>query len=253
MEVAQSLPGVMQTLAATVRQFEISSGVCSRFKPLILPLLRSWKMDPWLLGVIENSGGDSSAVRDQLKGVQQIQATHGALCCLCCDSGRWICRYLGSCRLWWWQFGQFEISWRVCTKFKPHVRLLLRFWQMDPSLPGVMQSVAATVLQFRDQLRGVQQIQATSGAFAAILEDGSVVTWGDADCGGDSSPVRDQLKGVQQIQVTWHAFAAILEDGSVVTWGRAASGGDSSAVQDQLKGCAADSSLTNGLCCHSGR
>ena len=34
----------------------------------------------------------------------------------------------------------------------------------------------------RDQLRGVQQIQATSGgAFAAILEDGSVVTWGDAE------------------------------------------------------------------------
>ena len=31
----------------------------------------------------------------------------------------------------------------------------------------------------RDQLRGVVQIQATlDGAFAAILEDGSVVTWG---------------------------------------------------------------------------
>ena len=60
------------------------------------------------------------------------------------------------------------------------------------------------------------------GAFAAILEDGSVVTWGDADCGGDSSAVRDQLRGVQQIQATHlRAFAAILEDGSVVTWGDA--------------------------------
>ena len=48
----------------------------------------------------------------------------------------------------------------------------------------------------RDQLRGVQQIQATDLAFAAILEDGSVVTWGNADFGGDSSAVRDQLKGV---------------------------------------------------------
>ena len=30
----------------------------------------------------------------------------------------------------------------------------------------------------QDQLRGVKQIQATSAAFAAILADGSVVTWG---------------------------------------------------------------------------
>ena len=48
----------------------------------------------------------------------------------------------------------------------------------------------------------MQQIQATDGAFAAILEDGSVVTWGDARSGGDSSAVRDQLRGVQQIQAT---------------------------------------------------
>ena len=55
----------------------------------------------------------------------------------------------------------------------------------------------------RDQLKGVQQIQATSdGAFAAILENGSVVTWGHADFGGDSSAVQDQLRGVQQIQAT---------------------------------------------------
>eukprot|EP00434_Breviolum_minutum_P030175 symbB.v1.2.026686.t1/scaffold2689.1/size72939/1 len=37
----------------------------------------------------------------------------------------------------------------------------------------------------QDQLRGVQQIQATGGAFAAILEDGSIVTWGRANEGGD--------------------------------------------------------------------
>jgi len=66
----------------------------------------------------------------------------------------------------------------------------------------------------QDQLRGVQQIQATGGAFAAILADGSVVTWGDQGYGGDSSAVRDQLKGVQQIQATFRAFAAILADPS---------------------------------------
>ena len=31
------------------------------------------------------------------------------------------------------------------------------------------------------QLKNVQQIQASYAAFAAILDDGSVVTWGDAD------------------------------------------------------------------------
>ena len=47
-------------------------------------------------------------------------------------------------------------------------------------------------------------------AFAAILGDGSVVTWGDARFGGDSSAVQDQLRDVQQIQASHHAFAAIL-------------------------------------------
>ena len=88
----------------------------------------------------------------------------------------------------------------------------------------------------RDKLTGVKHIQSTAAAFAAIMEDGSVVTWGNAYRGGHSSAVQDQLKGVEQIQATGGAFAAILEDGSVVTWGAARYGGDSSAVRDQLKG-----------------
>ena len=79
------------------------------------------------------------------------------------------------------------------------------------------------------------QVQANGYAFAAILGDGSIVTWGDADCGGDSGSMQDSLKNVQQIQANERAFAAILGDGSVVTWGAAGNGGDSSAVQDQLK------------------
>ena len=72
-------------------------------------------------------------------------------------------------------------------------------------------------------------------AFAAILGDGSVVTWGDAVRGGDSSGVRDQLKNVQQIQANDWAFAAIVRDGSVVSWGNESFGGDCSAVRDQLQ------------------
>ncbi len=75
-------------------------------------------------------------------------------------------------------------------------------------------------------------MQATAGAFAAILADGSVF----ADYGGDSSAVRDQLKGVQQIQATIRmAFAVILEDGPVVTWRNSRKGGDRSALQHELR------------------
>jgi len=52
-------------------------------------------------------------------------------------------------------------------------------------------------LKVQDQLKGVQQIQATVQAFAAILAD-AVVTWGTPDFAGDSSEVQDQPKGVQQ-------------------------------------------------------
>ena len=79
------------------------------------------------------------------------------------------------------------------------------------------------------------QVRGSISAFAAILGDGSVMTWGDADSGGDSSGVQAQLQNVLQIQATGSAFAAILGDGSVVSWGSASSGGDSTAVQDQLR------------------
>ena len=84
----------------------------------------------------------------------------------------------------------------------------------------------------------VQANLAIEGSFAAILGDASVLTWGDARHGGDSSAVQDQLKNVQQIQANCHAFAAVLADGSAVTWGDAGWGGDSGAAQDQLKNAA---------------
>ena len=38
--------------------------------------------------------------------------------------------------------------------------------------------------------------KAAEYSFAAILGDGSVMTWGHAEYGGDSSAVQDQLKNV---------------------------------------------------------
>lgn len=46
----------------------------------------------------------------------------------------------------------------------------------------------------KDKLKHVQQLHGGPHAFAAVLGDGSVVTWGDPASGGDSSSVQNQLK-----------------------------------------------------------
>ena len=98
-----------------------------------------------------------------------------------------------------------------------------------------MLALVVTAVPWQRELQNVQVIQATSGAFAAVLGDGSVVTWGDAGLGADSAAVRDQLKNVQQIASTPGSFAAVLGDGTVVVWGNVGGVGDSSAVQAHLK------------------
>ena len=206
--------GFMQAGAVTVRQFETSWGGCSRFKPLFeafAAILADGSVVTW---GDPDCGGDSSEVRDQLKGARQIQATHNVG--LCGDSGRWIRRYLGSTNSVAVTVRKFEISSRVCSRFKPLITVLplLRFWKMDPWLPGhwLMQSMAVTV----------QQFEISSGVCIRF---------------------RPVLIG---------AFAAILEDGSVVTWGHPGSGGDSFGSSRPAQGCAADSGHRWGLCCDSG-
>ena len=48
--------------------------------------------------------------------------------------------------------------------------------------------------------------------FAAVLSNGSVITWGSPEYGGDRSAVQDQLVHVQEIQSANSAFAAIRTD-----------------------------------------
>ena len=130
----------------TVRQtlsFDASSLVPVSF---LLCLEKLTSPNDWT-GV--SRGGDSSA--------EGCAADSSLISCLCCDSGRWIRRFLGWSTLWRWLVRQFKISSRVCRRFKRQVRPLLRFWKIDPS---------------------------------------SLVTWGDAADGGDSSAVQDQLRSV---------------------------------------------------------
>ncbi|CAE8658350.1 unnamed protein product [Polarella glacialis] len=70
-----------------------------------------------------------------------------------------------------------------------------------------------------------------STAFVAIKANGSVVTWGDVDRGGNSSAVAALLtESVVKVCGSNGAFAAIKANGSVVTWGDALFGGNSFLV-----------------------
>ena len=48
-------------------------------------------------------------------------------------------------------------------------------------------------------LTGVKTIYSSGGAFAALKNDGSVVSWGNDYYGGDSSAVASQLTNVKTI------------------------------------------------------
>ena len=84
------------------------------------------------------------------------------------------------------------------------------------------------------ELKNVQEIFSTNGAFAALKEDGSVQTWGASRVGGDLSGGHEdasgvpggELENVQEIISTRTAFAALKEDGSVQAWGNSRYGGD---------------------------
>ena len=327
--MGQSWLGAIQTMVVTALKSKISSRVSSSFKQRRLQLRSCICCDPgwWVqqfkqLSFVtwgsrdQTSGGDSSEVQDQLKGVQQVQATSWCICCdpgwwvsrdlgqsrlwwwqlwsprsaegcpagssnswgICCDPGRWVSRDLGRTRLWWWQLwsprsaegcpaassnvqciccdpgwwvsrdlGRIQtmlavtalkskISWRVSSRFKQQAMHLLRSWLMGQSWLGAIQTLVVTALKSKISSKVSSRFKQRGRAFAAILADGSVVTWGSPDHGGNSCPVQAQLKGVQQLQATKYAFAAILADGSVATWGKRYFGGNCSEVQYQLKG-----------------
>ena len=100
----------------------------------------------------------------------------------------------------------------------------------DESEPRIIGSV-------KESLRsGVSEIYSTRYAYAALKEDGSLVTWGLQKAGGDSSGVRDRLQvGVVSVSATRYAFAALLKDGSIVSWGDKDARSMSDEIQNVLE------------------
>eukprot|EP01064_Diplonema_japonicum_P037352 TRINITY_DN870_c2_g5_i1.p1 TRINITY_DN870_c2_g5~~TRINITY_DN870_c2_g5_i1.p1 ORF type:complete len:608 (+),score=115.42 TRINITY_DN870_c2_g5_i1:33-1856(+) len=104
---------------------------------------------------------------------------------------------------------------------------------MPKTCPVLVACFIANVACF--SLHPVKDIYHNDYAFAAVRLDGTVVTWGDTDAGGDSTTVKSHLVEVREIISSEKAFAAIRRNDTVVTWGDPAYGGDSSTVQSLLK------------------
>ena len=63
----------------------------------------------------------------------------------------------------------------------------------------------------KEQLKdGVDHVVATSGAFAAVKQDGSVITSGSADCGGNPDESYElEQPGLRRREAGWLRPAAI--------------------------------------------
>jgi uncharacterized delta-60 repeat protein len=178
-----------------------------------------------------DTGGDSTAVQDQLTGVTQVFSTSEAFAALKAN---------GSMVTWGAGYGggdstavhdQLTGVTRVFSNMNAFAALKADGTVVTWGSPSGGDSSAV-----QDQLTGVTQVFSTSFNFAALKSDGTVVTWGIGDTGGDSTAVQDQLTSVTQVFSNSMSFAALRADGTVVTWGQDSLGGDSSAVQDQLTG-----------------
>ena len=81
-----------------------------------------------------------------------------------------------------------------------------------------------------ENITGIKEIVSGFHAFAGVTEEGGVIAWGKSDGGGDPSlgSSGDLTSGVTTIKglPNVRAFAALKDDGSVVAWGEPASGGD---------------------------
>ena len=135
-------------------------------------------------------------MRDQLKGVLQIQSTADAFAAILAD---------GSVVAW----GDETHGGDGSMYRQDRLKGVVQIQATSMVFAAIMADGSAVVwpdkyLEVPYPLKGIRQIQSTADAFAAILGDGSVVTWGDAEDGGDSSAVRDQLRSVRQIQATMY-------------------------------------------------
>ena len=176
------------------------------------------------------SGGDSSAVQEQLTQVTRIVGTDYAAAALKADGSvvTWGDGYYG---------GDSSAVRETLTQVTSIVGNGYAFAALKAD---------GSVVAWGDWFYGgdtrwapltqipVTRIVSTHYAFAALQADGSVVAWGDRDAGGNTGPVEGLLRNVRSIASTHKAFAVLRADGSVETWGHKDYGGEDSAPLQEL-------------------
>jgi hypothetical protein len=80
-----------------------------------------------------------------------------------------------------------------------------------------------------DSLTNVVKIYATEQAFAALTQDGQVYTWGNENEGGAGPP----LSNVEYVAATQRAFGALTNDNKFIVWGDKNYGGVINEVDTQ--------------------
>ena len=76
------------------------------------------------------------------------------------------------------------------------------------------------------------KVFSNADAFCAILNDGSLLTWGRPYLGGFQASIPDE-RTVNSVFSTFAAFCAVLDDGSLVAWGRPTCGGTPPDILDE--------------------
>ncbi|MDR6963277.1 hypothetical protein [Shewanella putrefaciens] len=79
----------------------------------------------------------------------------------------------------------------------------------------------STKIRMPAKLAQVSQIYSNLSAFAALKQDGTVVAWGDAECGGDINNAQEPLVNVKRLYAAEDTcgFAALTHDGKLIPWG----------------------------------
>ncbi|CDH07173.1 hypothetical protein XBO1_2550013 [Xenorhabdus bovienii str. oregonense] len=85
-------------------------------------------------------------------------------------------------------------------------------------------------------LKDVVQITCSANASAALRQDGTVLTWQNAEPSSVNFIPQPEIKNVRAIYATGTAFLALTADNKVHTWGGSDGGGDSNEVQALLQG-----------------
>src|SRR5688572_29174836 len=75
------------------------------------------------------------------------------------------------------------------------------------------------------------KIFSTDSAFAAILNNGSLITWEDPTYGGQAPELKGQ--SVLSVYSNPYAFAAVLNNGSLIAWGDSNAGGRTPDLKGQ--------------------